>query len=175
VPGRFFIRRNPEKETRMVKESSLPNSTEKKSSRRLTEDRIKRAQGAYTVHALTPYAGTTLEDLLDPLYWKLTARRFVPGDELRVVPEDGAWYAHLFVTFASISEVFVQELFYKKLVNVDESQIDTGEYEAKWIAPPVRFGVRRKSDQEVIKSGFATLDKAVEWMHQNVRPARKAA
>jgi hypothetical protein len=144
-----------------------------KAARRITEDRIKRAEGAFTTHAVTPYAGTTFKDLFDPAYWKHAARRFSPNDEIRAVPEDGSWYARLYVSYASINEVYVQELEYKQLDATDPSQTETEEYEAKWIAPPVRFGVIRKSDKEVIKSGFITREKAAEWMRENLR--KKAA
>lgn len=137
--------------------------------RRITEDRIRRAEGAFTLHSVQPYQGTTVNDLLDPTYWKLTARRFQPNDEIRVVPEDGAWRAHLYVTFASATEVFVQVLDHKELTNVDPTKTATDAYVAEWIAPPVRFGVRRKSDKEVIQSGFPTLEKAVQWMHEHVK------
>lgn len=97
----------------------------------------------------TPPAGTKIEDMLEPEYWAHVARKITPYDIVEVVPEDGAFYARLFVTntdklWAKMHKIEYVELTAKQPVAASDK------YEAKYSGPSVRWRVVNKADGSLV-------------------------
>lgn len=140
--------------------------------RKITQDRIKRAEGAFTFYSIRPYPGTSREDLLAPDYWKHVAHSFQPDDEIRVVPEDQAWRAHLYVTHAQHGEMFVQILSFFDLAPMDPEKMQTEDYEVKFRGIK-KWSVVRKKDNHIIKEDIPRREDAVLEMANHVRVMRR--
>ncbi len=59
--------------------------------------------------------GTTLTDIVQPLFWSHNGRRFTRGDEITVLAADNSFYAHLIVTEAKNTHAKVEVLIYHPL------------------------------------------------------------
>lgn len=121
---------------------------------------------------VVPYAGTKREDLLHPSFWRHVARKLKSPAIIHSMPQDGAWFARHLVLYADQNQAKVAELEFKQLENV--SEIQTSDYVAGWIAPSVKFGVRRKSDNTIMKSGFPSLADAEKYMNESLLGRRAA-
>jgi hypothetical protein len=141
-------------------------------ARKITQDKIRQARGAFTLYSVQPYPGTTVEDVIKPDYWKHVAHNFKADDEIRMVPEDQSWRAHLYVTHAQHGEMFVQVLSHNNLSAMDPALLQTEEYEVKWRGVK-KFSVVRKKDNAVIKEDIATKEQAVAEMASHVRAIRR--
>ncbi len=131
--------------------------------------RIVPAEYKRTIHMVTPEAGTKIEAMLDPTYWRHVARLLKPLDRLEVMPEDGAWYAELMVIFTAQNEVKVKQLSFIELDAVDVDAIVTDTHEVKWRGPSAKFGVVNTKTGEVLKDGFADKQLAASYMAEHLK------
>ena len=116
-----------------------------------------------------PPAGTTKEDLLNPVFWSHVAKRLEPMTEIRVMPKDGAWYGTYLVVYSDHVQVQVQELTHHKLGEIKSGGADL--YYVKYLspAPTIKFCVYRKEDNERISEGHQTEQAAVIWMREHAK------
>ena len=114
--------------------------------------------------------GVTERDCLQPEFWAHVARKINPMDRIEVWAKDGAWFGEFRVIFSADREARVQKV---QKVDIDANLTDDinkdPEYLAKWIAPPVKYGVIRKSDGEIVAKNFATVAHAELWIAQRRR------
>ena len=140
---------------------------------KLNERNFMSAEFARQSFRIIPESGVTIEQITSPEYWANVARRINPHDTIEVVPEDGAFYALLFVTNTGKLSVKTQvlqfvELSEKKpvvtLQDVDDLfDIAYGGGVAKW-------RVIRKADKEAVsKEPFENRAEAEAWLKQNIR------
>ena len=117
---------------------------------------------------VTPAVGTTREDMLKPVYWTHVARRLKALSEIRAMPKDGKWYGIYLVLYADQSQAKLKELAFYDLEKMEAPDSDSDPYIVKFISPPVRYGIIRKSDNHVMKDKFQTKEEAMGWKHQNL-------
>lgn len=105
-------------------------------------------------------------DVLEPDFWKHVARRVVTTDRIEAWAKDGTWMGEYVVLFKTEHELRLFEIARRELPT---GKVDTSAavYFTEWISPPLRWGIRRKSDNEIIKSGFETKEQAVVWMQEH--------
>lgn len=117
---------------------------------KLLEKDLMGADFARQSFRATPPAGTKIEDMLVPEYWAHVARKFTPYDIIEVVPEDGAFYARLFVQntgklWAKIFKLECVELSAKKPIADIQAK-----YEPKYAGPAAKWRVVNKSDGSLV-------------------------
>jgi hypothetical protein len=84
-----------------------------------------------THNAVVP-AGTTKEQLLDPQLWNHVSTKIKLHDEIRVIEENGAFMARLFVNFRHNLDVRVKILEFYELEAVDYTKMaNTDNYDVK--------------------------------------------
>ena len=144
-----------------------------KLKRKLSEADFSLTESVQMMITVTPPVGTKREEMLDPVFWAHVARRMKPMTEIRAMPKDGAWYGIYLVIYADYLQAKIKELGFWDLDTLSEPEKETDDYEVTWISPPVRFGVRRKSDKEIVKAHFQTKEQAYAWKNQNL-PSKAA-
>lgn len=136
---------------------------------KIAEADFTTAENGYMTYSATPPAGTKREDMLNPLIWAHVAKSLRPTDEIRAIPKDGAWRAKYLVMYADRIQAKVEELEFKVLEDVKEEDLENDLYKVKWISPPLRWGVIRKSDKQVVKDSFSMKEDAAKWMQEHLR------
>lgn len=106
-------------------------------------------------------ADTTLDDLLNPIFWSHVSGSTFNGDinYCDVHWEDKSQLAKLYVKQYTGSAAKMELLQYW---NFDKSaKLDLPEdYDIKWTGPSTKFRVIRKKDNQVIRDGFASKEDA---------------
>lgn len=124
----------------------------------------KQADFERTVHAVCPPYGIEFATLLEPSYWAHVAAMFKPRDRIEVYPEDGSYYAELFVVAAGRQWAKVVELRKVDLNAGAAIPVPAAEFVVNWGGPSHKHRVIRKSDNTVLKSGFSTPEEANAWL-----------
>lgn len=136
----------------------------------ITASKIKPAEYLRNVYMVTPDAGTTIDEVIKPEYWVHIAKQFNPSDKIEVVPEDGAYYAELYVLSVTAGGVKVAVLSHHSFEADNLADfISTGDsgYTSLWRGPKARHCVLRKSDNYVVKEGFSSKAEADKWIADN--------
>ncbi len=120
----------------------------------------------------------TVKDLLKPDTWAHSAQKFAQYDEVIVVPQGAPYRAHLLVmeagkNFAKMRLLGVAELNGQTDQAEDTALGDGSPVGVKWNGPRHKFVVYRRSDNEVLKFGFAVKADAEDWArnHANLMAA----
>ncbi len=117
-------------------------------------------------------AGTEPESLLEPGYWKHIATRFKKGDDIVAVCVDRTWRATYEIR--DIGPHYMVLAIVKHGVDgvcrYGGAQVtQEGNLQVSWIAPGSKWGVRRSSDNEIIRSKFETRESAEAWLAGHLR------
>ncbi len=152
-------------ETATAPEVKTAEVVKPKIAPRLTPDRIKGAEFARVVYAITPAAGTEVEHLFKPEYWAHVANKLQPHSRIEAISEENTWFAELLVISSGPSWAKVRLLRYAQLEDTFVGETTSENlYEVTWGGVKARFRVVRKSDKVVIKEGFTTKIEAHKWM-----------
>lgn len=125
----------------------------------LNRTQLKQASYARNEFHVTTGAGSTIDELLNPLVWAHVANQMKKFDLVEVVCEDGSYYAELLVTKAKGPEIALAILRHVNLAETDTSSADLGDYEVKFRGK-AKWSIVRKNDKVVIKDGFDSKDAA---------------
>lgn len=138
----------------------------------LSQNRLQLAEHYSVTYAASLPADHTLEDAQKPDYWAHSAARLRQGDLIRLIPEDGSYFAELIVTATGKGYARVKLLRSIDLHEAVAEAAGTALLDApmfvKWFGPQVKFGVVRKSDNERIKEGFSEKAQAERWMAEHL-------
>lgn len=138
----------------------------------LNPARMREAQYDQTVYFAKAHANTTPEDLLDPSYWSHVASHLRPWSEVKVVADDGAWWAHYIVLEAGRTWARVHMLLKASLTSSDVSASQAAvmaPYDVVFRGEHSRWSVVRKSDREVIHEGEGTQGGAIDWLNERLK------
>lgn len=128
--------------------------------------RLLPADHARVIYHFAPEVGVDPAELLAPGYWSNVASTLRPGDEIIVIPEDGAWRSHLIVRAAAKVEATVQQL---SLVQLGEQVIEElGAYKVAFRGR-AKWGVVKQETGEVLKDGIETKEAAALWMASHMK------
>lgn len=122
-------------------------------------------QQFYTVEAP---AGTPREAPLDPGFWVHVSRWLAPMAEIRVMPRDGMWYGRYICLFADPNQAKVKELEFHQLQSVEQGVPDS-DMIPKFVSPPLRWCVIRKSDNKRLVEKLQNKEDAVLWISRNAK------
>lgn len=135
---------------------------------KLMERNLHAADFARQVFRVNPPAGTTLDEMLVPEYWAHVARRMTPHDVVEVVPEDGSFYARLFVLNSDKLWVKMAKLDYVEFGDAGQRPAQADKFEAKFGGPNVKWRVHNKSDNSLVSGdSFQTRADAEKWIEQH--------
>lgn len=138
---------------------------------KLSEADMQTAESVQQLWLCTPPPGTSPDDVLTPTFWVHVARKLRVMAKVAVMPKDGKWYGEYLVTYVNGLEAKVDSLLFKKLEDVKPTS--ESDYEVKWISPPCKFGVIRKSDKTRIKDGFEKEADAQAWARANEKALKR--
>lgn len=130
----------------------------------ITNGKVKPAEFLRNIYAATPEAGTKLEDILQPDFWVHVAKTLHISDRIEVIPEDGSFYAELFVVSVASNLVKVKLLSHHELHDVGAPAEPGDELEVVWRGQTAKHTVWRKKDKHILKDGFATKQEAAQWL-----------
>ena len=112
--------------------------------------------------------GATLDDVLAPDYLVHVAERLKAGDKLEIMPDCMTWYAEALVVDATRLSARIALLVGPIVIDAGEQVLADDAFEARWITPAVRFGVRRKADGAYVVKNLATKADAERWIADRV-------
>jgi len=136
---------------------------------KLLEKNFMGAEFARQSFRVTPPSGTKIEDMLEPEYWAHVARKITPYDIIEVVPEDGSFYARLFVTNTGKLWAKMHKLEYVEL-SAKRPSVMLDKYEAKYSGPSVKWRIVNKSDGAlVVEDSFQSRDDAEAHIEKLVK------
>lgn len=141
-----------------VKERPLPQ---------LIGNKVKLEESVHNVWMVNggvPY-DTNKDDLINPEFWAHTAAKLRRGDEIKVLPDDDSFYAHLLVVACDRTWARVAMLSYVELreVHTQASAAMRGDYLVK-LRGPKKWSVLRKSDNKVLIEGLHQEVDAQNWL-----------
>jgi hypothetical protein len=142
-----------------------------KSIPQLHPSRFALAEHKRNVYFVTPPEATTLDDVLQPVFWSHVAARLRPTDRVEVHAEDGSWFAELAVRDAGHLHAKLVPL---RVFEFDaiEPQASSADHEVCWKGPHHRWAVMRLSDRQLVKSECASREEAQMWLAGNAKMLR---
>lgn len=113
---------------------------------------------------------TTVQDVMDPQYWAHMAQHFSPYDRIDVRLETGEWLLELLVISVGRNWASVHLCQKHDLQPVTEDMPTAIKHKVEWKGPQIKHAVIRIADSEILQSGFAKKNEAIEWMvnHEKV-------
>lgn len=122
-----------------------------------------------------PEGRTTLAEVLAPTYWAHHARMLTTWAKIRVLPQDGTWYAELIVRKQRETETHVELLLHKHFGRdaEDAPSLDDEVFDAEEIT--IRDGGRhgwqvlRLPDRYVLVDKLDTKEQAEAWAAARTR------
>lgn len=132
---------------------------------------FKLAEHHRAIYYLIAPLGVTYEDILRPEFWAHVASRINgPMDHIEVLAEDYTFHVVLMVMDKGTNWVKVVPISdVRDLSQAAPDEVTDGEespYEVKFGGPKDRYRVLRKSDNSVIKSGFANKTEAEKYVSE---------
>lgn len=142
-------------------------STAKRAAK-LQPSRISLAEYKRNLFRVAVEIGTTQEDLVNAEFWAHVAKQLRVGDKLEVYPPDQSFYAELLVASVLESGVVTRVIHFVTFADVKKKPPQrpaASEYDIRFMDKN-KFAVIRKSDKEVLQSGFDTKPQAEDWLLQ---------
>ena len=135
----------------------------------LPQSRLQRAEHYCIAYAVVLPGDVSLEDALKPEYWAHVGHMLRQHDTVRFIPEDGSYFAEALVLQAGKGFAKLKLLRHEGLEVEPAPAADIATLEVKWNGPHDKHVVIRKSDDEKLKTGFATKAEAERWMVDHAR------
>jgi hypothetical protein len=116
----------------------------------LSESRLQLAEYYFSDYAVVLPAGVSLDDALKPEFWAHVTKRFRQYDMIRLVPEDGSFFAEVLVVIAAPNFVKLKLLRDVPLTDDAEAPAANDLAYAEWGGPHDKWRVIRDSDKQVL-------------------------
>lgn len=114
--------------------------------------------------------GTTVEDVLDPLYWAHVAARFTPYDRIEVRIDTGEWMLDLIVLQAARNYARVHVLTKYELVDASAEVPGAAiKHRVEWKGTHKKWCVIRNADSALVQAELQTKELANEWLTNHER------
>jgi len=133
----------------------------------LTVSRWSEAAFKQARHAITPEAGTPVEDLLNPAFYANIAGKMNAGDIVEARPADGAYYLELYVW--DRGDNWAQVGVLRALERPGPVAVPSTDdaFLIEFVDGAKKHRVLRKSDKAEVAHGFATVAAANAWLEHN--------
>lgn len=141
----------------------------------LTESRMREAAFWRNEYVAHPEEGTTLEDMKSDSYWAHVSKKLRPWDKVEVHAEDGSFMATFIVRDSGRNWAKVEMISSHVFAGGSVSEHTPGDpgYFAKWSGPHTKWRVIRKSDNQIMREGFALQGDADQWIKEHVKSLAK--
>ena len=121
----------------------------------LSPGRLQSAAHYYASYAVVLPGGTAYEDVLKPEFWAHCAAKLRQHDTIRLIPEEGTYFAELLVLASGRGFVNMKEL---RLIQLGDDELEASsvndQVEVKWRGPHSKWSIIRNSDGAVLKEGI---------------------
>jgi hypothetical protein len=135
---------------------------------KLLHNQVRQAEFCRQVFVAVPEAGADFKDLIKPEAWAHVHQQFQRGTRIEVMPEDGAYFAELYVTSVSLNAAHVVVLRKIDLDKVKENSVaKQSAFEYAYKGPVKLHCVIRKSDKEIVKDSLPSKKACLDWIEQN--------
>jgi len=134
----------------------------------LNVTRLKQAEQYCTAYAAVLPHDQSLDDALNPEYWANVAATLRQHDTIRIIPEDGSYFAELLVLDAARGYAKVKVLRHVPLDEVAEETAAPSGFTVKFNGPHDRWTVIRDVDKEKLKTGFVEKTGAQRWLDDHL-------
>jgi len=129
--------------------------------------RMRPSETGHAMWDLYVTEDVTVRDLENPDFWSLCAERFTSNyDEVRVISDEGSWFARCMVLQATRLWAKVKVLEHH-ILNTPAPLPDSELYECAWKGPHNKWVVIRKADGAYIKKQLLTREEASTWMREH--------
>lgn len=136
----------------------------------LAPSRIQESSFRETRYRVEVDRGTTIEQVLHPMFWAHVARRLHPHDMISVTTDDNSLWAELLVLSVGKERAFVAVIKtidinaeIDKLLQVEGAiEIDGIVPKVEWKGPKAKYCVIR--GDTIVQQGFATKAEAAAWL-----------
>jgi hypothetical protein len=135
----------------------------------LPPNRLQRAEHYCVHYAVVLPGGVLLDTALMPEYWAHVGRQLRRHDMVRIIPEDGSYFAEALVLDAGSGFAKVKLLRRESLEETSEETGDLVTLFVKYNGPHDKWTVIRKSDGEKLKTGAAEKADAERWMSDHLK------
>lgn len=135
----------------------------------LNQSRFNQAEYVRNIWAVTPEAGTKVEDMLDPAFWSHVAASLKPWDKIEVRAEDGTFYAELLVLQSARNWAKVRLLSRVELKDAMPEGREVDGHIIKWAGPHAKWRVIRSTDNAVIHEKAESEAAANKWLTDHLR------
>lgn len=129
---------------------------------------LKLAEAKRTLYRVNAEAGDVPEDMLKPEWWKHEAHRLRTHDRIEVVGYDGRWFAEVIVLEVGKGGIGGARVGFivgpVDLSDVEKTGQPVPEYDVQWAGPSDKWRVFRKSDKEIVKTGFDSKEAGLAWI-----------
>lgn len=123
---------------------------------------------ARQVHRTTIPSGVSFADILPADAWSLVSARFVQGDIIEALAEDGSWYAELLVRECSNVHAKVGVLMHKDfVVKTAVPVVEDPDFKVEFKGPNHKWSVIRVKDAVNVKNGLSSREEATAWLAKN--------
>ena len=112
--------------------------------------------------------GTTVSDVLDPVYWSHVSASMQPYDRIDVRLETGEWLLELIVMGVGRNWAKTFLAAKHELQPVDDAPPSV-KHKVEWKGPHLKHCVIRLADGEVIAKGMSEKTEAIAWMANHER------
>jgi hypothetical protein len=133
----------------------------------LNAARFKNADEVRAVKLAVVPVGTTIEQMLEPVFWAHVARELQPNFEIIVQPDDGSFYQRLFVRSCGANWAIVAPMDRYEFGTAETVIAEVQTHQVMWSGPHTKYRVLRLSDKAVVKDGFATKEEAALWLTEH--------
>lgn len=106
---------------------------------------------------------TTIEQVMDPVYWSHMSGQLNPYDRIEVRLETGEWILELVVIQCGRAWAKVHMLNHYDLTAVERDAPAESQLVVGFGGPQHKWRVTRKKDAAVLQTGFPTQTAAREW------------
>ncbi len=113
--------------------------------------------------------GFTLEDVTKEVFWANIAPKLRPGDIIEIRKNDNSLYAELYVRACDAAWANVSVMGDHPMGPADDVVPANVPFDVKWTAGKQCFEVIRRLDRQVVHSGFALRERAVEWIRDHLK------
>lgn len=119
----------------------------------ITSNRLQRAEHYYNSYAVVIPAGIGLEEALKEEYWAHVAPKLRQHDIIRIIPEEGTYFAEALVLSAGRGFAKLRLLRHEPFEDEDQTDVNDA-VEIKWRGPHAKWSILRKSDSQVLREGI---------------------
>lgn len=140
---------------------------------KLHANRFRSAELVRLIFAVTPEHGTDFDDLLKPDYWAHVAQQMRIGSVIEVRPEDGSYYAELFIR--DCGRLWAKVAVLRKIDFADAAaeslEAEDPSFSVAWHGPHAKhvvFRMKPGGGKEILRDGFDTKDAASAWLSQHL-------